>query len=151
MAMMATWYRFPDSLDEATWRAALIAELGAQRASPDNVEVTWRHSMASLRALLLGRPSSIDDDKDSSAVTSIASMDLVALAYATKVSLALGGEPVLPNGSPVTQPRRPAPWTTTPWITKSRWQRLELLVSLRVNDLRALLRRPELPKASVRK
>lgn len=107
MVMMSSHYAFPADLSKATWQAALVAELGPKLASERHLEVTW-----------------------SQPVASICSMNFLVLAYAEKVSMALGGRRVFPNGEPYTTPSLQGPWTARPWVELSRWQRLKVRLDL---------------------
>lgn len=107
MAMMVSHYAFPADLSEATWRAALVAELGPKLASERHLEVTWRQPVAS-----------------------ICSMNFLVLAYAEKVSMALGARRVYLNGEPDLTPPLHGAWTIRPWIELSRWQRLQVRLDL---------------------
>lgn len=118
MVMMVSHYAFPADLSEATWHAALVAELGPELASERHLEVTWRQPVASL-----------------------CSMNFLVLAYAEKVSIALGGQRVYPNGEPNT-PLQQGPWAARRWVDLSRWQRLKVRLQL-------LRGPPQIPAASI--
>jgi hypothetical protein len=99
-------FRFARPPDERAWRARLRHEVGARRSSERNVETSWR-----------------DEPEGAGGALEILSMDAIALAYATKVCLELGAEPVSPTGE--RRARAPPPWTATrwvamPWLTEAR-------------------------------
>lgn len=109
--MLALWFRMPPEVAVEAWRARLGAEIGPRRAGPRNVELSQRGD-----------------------VLEILSMDAVAIAYAGKVSVALGGSACLP-GSHAPRPYRPAAWTDRPWRELSRWRRLRIwLGPMRLHD-----------------
>jgi hypothetical protein len=103
MPMFALWFRVPPGVDESTFRARLEAEIGRRARAPD-VETSWRGD-----------------------VLEILTMDFVALAYAGKVAVALGGVCVASNGTDA-RPFAPAPWTATPWVSLPWWRRLRIWI-----------------------
>ena len=104
MPMMAHWFRFPRQPDPHALRSGLRAEVGARRASEHNVESSWAPEPASEAGVL-----------------ELLSMDGVALVYAAKLCLALGGEPL--RG-----PWTPPPWALRPWLDIPWTTRLRLLL-----------------------
>lgn len=154
MAMHACWFRFPSGLDESAWRAALVAELGAETAA----KVEWRQST--------GVPKTFGEvifPAHPEGVTTISSDDLVAIIYAHKVSRLLGGVAVQPNGTPLAKAREiehtsdPRPdgkmrWSDTPWIAMSWLQRRRVRAKIFLESMRALAtsRTAQLPRARTR-
>lgn len=104
MAMAAWSFRFDQPPSEADLRARLRAEIG-RRASERNVELEWG-----------------DDGR-----LVILSQDGVALVYAAKVCLALGGVPT-ELGSDEPRPLVLPEWTGTPWVALPWWTRFRLLL-----------------------
>ena len=98
MAMAILRYRFDPAIDEPTWRARLRDEIG-RRASARNVETTWLGDGA----------------------LEVLSQDAIAIVYASKVSRALGGEPV----APTTARSLPA-WATARWVDLPLWTRFRI-------------------------
>ena len=96
-------FRYASPPTESVWREQLRREVGRWRSTPRAVE--W----------------SVEPSGDGW-VETLLSQDGVALAYAGKVSLALGGEH-LPffGGRPWTVPDWAAtPWTELSWLTRAR-------------------------------
>ncbi|WP_434044353.1 MULTISPECIES: hypothetical protein [Sorangium] len=98
-------FRFIQQPDECAWRARLRDEVGARRSNERNVETCWH------------------GDREAGTLE-VLSMDAIALAYAAKVCVELGGEPALPmhaRHGPI-QP----PWTATRWIAMPWWTRARI-------------------------
>ncbi|MBK9034689.1 MAG: hypothetical protein IPL61_26060 [Myxococcales bacterium] len=104
MPMCMARFQFAAPLDSDQWRAQLQREVGARRASPRNVELEWGPSAAGPGGELM-----------------VLSMDAIALTYAAKVSLALGGARVTADGAPWVVPTWAAPrWVDLPWRRRIR-------------------------------
>ena len=101
--MFMARFSFATAPDPEVWLARLRAEVGARRAGPRNVELEWGPAAGAGAALM------------------VLSMDPVALTYAGKVSLALGGERLTMDGAPWAVPawaqRR---WVDVPWLRRAR-------------------------------
>lgn len=140
MGFIAFDCRFPEHVSEATWRAAMVAEVGPKLARP----IEWSTSD--------GVPIQVGDvvfPVRPAGVTTLGTGDVITTEYAIKVSLALGGQLVQRDGSSFAKRWTPAPWATTPWIAKSRWQRLKVRTELALQTIRELQRSKGPPKARV--
>jgi hypothetical protein len=101
MAMCVVRFKFPDPMDVKTLRAALRCEVG-RRASERNIEI------------------SISRTDDRGQTIQFLSTDGIAILYARKVSVALGGDYVRPESMPL--PR----WVDTPWVVMSWWMKFKV-------------------------
>jgi hypothetical protein len=90
--MLAQWFRFNREPDRQVFRSRLRAEIGKRRSREGNLDVSWR-----------------PDRESDAGVFEVLSMDAIAIVYAGKVCLEIGGEPA--DG-----PWAPPDWATAKWV-----------------------------------